>query len=219
MAGRRPQAAREGVSGARCRTLLEHLAEARQRPAQHEVDRRHDAEHEERPERHVVDDLPGAGDLDEADDRGERRALHQQHQEADGRRDGDPAGLRQDHVAHAATGGAGRARSRPPIGRWESPRCSRARSRRGTRAAFSVSAIAAAIQRIDAGAQHSGAEEHQEELHQQRRALEQLDIGRGREAQPRRRRDVRAERDGQPADAAADEGDSRQQQRPAHGAR
>ena len=69
-------------------------------------------------ERHVVDDLPGAGDLDEADDRGERRALHQLHQEADGGRDGDLAGLRQDHVAHARqVAQAERSRGLPLAGR------------------------------------------------------------------------------------------------------
>ena len=83
----------------------------------HEVDGSDQAEHEERLEGGVVDDLAGAGHLDEADDGGERRALDHLHQEADGRRQGDLEGLRQDDVAHARHVVQAERGRRPPTGR------------------------------------------------------------------------------------------------------
>ena len=53
----------------------------------------------ERLERRVVDELPGAGEFDEADDRGDRRVLDHLHGKADGGRQRDAQGLRQDDVA------------------------------------------------------------------------------------------------------------------------
>ena len=67
--------------------------------------------------------------------------------------------------------------------------------------------------RVDVEAEHRRAEEDQEQLQQQRRALEDLDEQRRGALQQRHVGGAR-ERDGQPADRAADEGDQRQRQRP-----
>ena len=53
---------------------LERLAPERERPADGEIDARHEAVDEERLQRRIVDELAGADQLDEADDRGERGA-------------------------------------------------------------------------------------------------------------------------------------------------
>src|SRR3982750_472857 len=58
----------------------------RHRPAQCEVQKRDDRVHDHRLERHVDDQLPGARQLDETDDRGDRRPLDELNQESDGRR-------------------------------------------------------------------------------------------------------------------------------------
>src|SRR5450755_914588 len=70
----------------------------RQRVAQHEIDCGYRGKNYERFEGRVVDDLPGARQLDEADHRGERGVLHDLHHEAHGGRNGEPHRLRQDHV-------------------------------------------------------------------------------------------------------------------------
>src|ERR1700712_2373720 len=56
-----------------------------QRPAQGEIDHRDDAENQERAEGGVIEHLPCARDLDKADDRRQRGALDQVHQEPNGR--------------------------------------------------------------------------------------------------------------------------------------
>ena len=136
---------------------------------------RDDAEHQERLEGRVVDDLAGAGELGEADDRGERRALDQLHQEADGRRHRDLAGLRQDHVAHAGeVAQAERGRGLPLAGgnRLDAAAPDLAEERAGVeRQRDRRRRPADRCRSPSTGA----AEEHQEQLHQQRRALEQLD--------------------------------------------
>src|SRR5476651_2141280 len=77
---------------------LEVAAGQRQRIAQREVDGGDGAEDGERLEGRVVDDLAGARELDEADDRGQRGVLHDLHHEAHRGRDGDAQRLRQHHV-------------------------------------------------------------------------------------------------------------------------
>src|SRR5206468_5797966 len=71
-----------------------------QRETQAEIDQRDQRVDHERPEGRVVEHGAGLGQFDEADDRGQRGALDNLDRETDGRRDGDPRGLRQDDVAH-----------------------------------------------------------------------------------------------------------------------
>src|SRR6185295_19479162 len=71
-----------------------------QRETQTEIDQRDQRVDQERPEGRIVEHGAGLGQFDEADDRGERRALDDLHGETNGRRDRDARGLRQDHVAH-----------------------------------------------------------------------------------------------------------------------
>src|SRR6266702_5349798 len=71
-----------------------------QRETQTEIDQRDHRIDHERPERRVVEHGAGLGQFDEADDRGERRALDHLDREADGRRNRNARGLRQDDVAH-----------------------------------------------------------------------------------------------------------------------
>src|SRR6218665_2610416 len=70
-------------------------------PAQGEVDRPDHTEDDQRLEGGVVDDLPGPGDLGEADARGEGRAFEYLHQVANGRGQGDFPSLRQDDEARS----------------------------------------------------------------------------------------------------------------------
>jgi hypothetical protein len=70
-----------------------------------EIHRPDHAEDEQRLVDLVGHDRAGPGQLDEADDRGERGPLEQLHEEADGRRQRQFEGLRHDHVEHAAAGG------------------------------------------------------------------------------------------------------------------
>src|SRR6185437_13099355 len=77
---------------------LERARGERQRIAQDEVDGADDGEDGEGLEGRVVDDLPGARQLDEADHRGQRGVLHDLHHEAHGGRDRQPQRLRQHDV-------------------------------------------------------------------------------------------------------------------------
>src|SRR2546428_12967315 len=78
-----------------------------QREAQAEIDQRDQRVDQERSEGRVVEHGAGLGQLDEADDRGERGALDDLYREPHRRRDRDARGLRQDHVSHllAVAGG------------------------------------------------------------------------------------------------------------------
>src|SRR5690554_4220331 len=80
-------------------TPLQNLAELRKAEADDEVDRRGDEIDLQRGEGRRGHDLGRAGQFHEADQRRERSVLHQLHEEADGGRDGDADGLRDDHVA------------------------------------------------------------------------------------------------------------------------
>src|SRR5688572_27649742 len=71
-----------------------------QRIAQAEIDQRGQRIDHEGAERRVVEHGRRLGQLDEADDGSERRALDHLHRKADSRRDSDARSLRQDDVAH-----------------------------------------------------------------------------------------------------------------------
>ena len=77
-----------------------------------------------------------------------------------------------------------------------------------------VSASQAAIQGSTSMPNSADAEEEQEQLHQQRRALEELDVPARQPLQPRISRDAREQQD-ERDDAAGDEGDQREQDGPA----
>src|SRR5690242_12277877 len=74
-------------------------AGARQGEADREIERGHDEIDREWAEGGVRDHLAGAGQLDEADRRGERGVLDELDREADRRRDAEACRLRNDNVA------------------------------------------------------------------------------------------------------------------------
>src|SRR5438874_3446943 len=149
-----------------------------QRETQAEIDQRDQRVDQERPKGRVVEHGAGLGQFDEADDRGKRRALDDLHGKTNGRRDRDARGLRQDHVTHLldvaereAGGGLPLAlryrldAAAPDLGQERAgPECQRQRRRRPRR---------------DLDAEQRDAEEKQKELHQERGALEELDIDLG----------------------------------------
>src|SRR3954470_5966071 len=65
---------------------FESAARHRQRVADGKIDRRDEEKNQKRLKGRIVDDLSGARQLDEADDRGQRGVLHDLHHEADRRR-------------------------------------------------------------------------------------------------------------------------------------
>src|SRR5579859_71436 len=73
-------------------------AQPRKRKADQEIDQGDDTENLERRERGVVDELPGARQLDEADDRDDGGVLHQLDEEAHRRRQRDAQRLGDDDV-------------------------------------------------------------------------------------------------------------------------
>src|SRR5208282_6087821 len=191
-------------------------AELRQRPAHREIQGRDDRRDDHGLKRHVDDELPGAGQLDEADDGRNRRALDELHQETDGRRDGDAHRLRQDHEAQLVDVAQGEAGRRLPLGRRN-------------RLDRSAPDLAQERPRVKGeGKRHGGpcVDLHvveygepvveQKQLHEHRRALKQLYIARGQQAQDAGvggAQDCDHETD----HASAEEGDQRQQQGPAQG--
>src|SRR4051794_25522306 len=191
------------------------LRPPRQREAQAEIDQRDQRVDQERSEGRIVEHGAGLGQLDEANDRGERGALDDLYGEADGRRDRDARGLRQDDVAHLLDVAEREAGGRLPLAlryRFDAaapdlgqertgPECQRQRRR---------------CPRRDLDAEQRDAEEEQKQLHQQRRALEELDIDLG---EPFQRRDPRGthEQERQAYDAAAGKRDQRQHDRPLRG--
>ena len=78
---------------------FEMFGEPRQRPAQAEVDHCNESIDGERAKGCIVHDLCRARELDEADDRGKRRAFQKLYQEADRRRNRDAQRLRHDYEA------------------------------------------------------------------------------------------------------------------------
>src|SRR5688572_1113631 len=90
-----------GTSLARLAELaLQHPRAVGEREAHAEIDDRNQPIGHDRLERGVGDVVAGLDQFAETDDRRDRGAFHQLHQEADRRRHGDPQGLRQDDVAH-----------------------------------------------------------------------------------------------------------------------
>src|SRR6266851_1424042 len=94
---------------------FEGLRQERERPAEDEVEHRDDRVDDHRLEGRVGHQLPGARQLDEADDRGDRGALDELDREADGRRDRDARRLRQDDVPKLLRAAEREARGRPPL--------------------------------------------------------------------------------------------------------
>src|SRR5260221_6867543 len=193
---------------------FEILREQRERPAEDEIERAHDRIDDHRLEGEICHQLAGAGELDEADERGDRRALDELHDEADGRRDRDAHRLRQDDVPELLGEAEGEALGSFPL-----------RSRdRLDRAAPDLAEKGAGVEREGEADRRPGVDLEvegdgepiigDEELHQDRRALEELDVADGKPAQRTDRRGPQ-DRDHQPHAAPAEQGDQRQQQRPA----
>src|SRR5687767_3597118 len=77
------------ISTSGIETPFEFFGGPGQREAEREIDQRHERIDEEGAEGGVVQHRAGLGDLDEADDGGERGALDHLHRKADGRRNRD----------------------------------------------------------------------------------------------------------------------------------
>src|SRR5882672_662308 len=181
----------------------------RQRIAQREIDGADRGEDDERFEGRVVDDLPGARQLDETDHRGKRGVLHDLHHEAHRGRNCEAHRLRQDHVgilldaaeAEAVGGlplraGHGLDAAAPDLAQ-EGRGVERQRNAGGD-------------QRDQLVAQDAQAEIRQEQHDQERRALDQLDVAAGYATQePDLRQAHQSER--QADDGATQKGDQRQQ--------
>eukprot|EP01022_Parablepharisma_sp_SALTPOND_P000591 TRINITY_DN1031_c0_g5_i1.p1 TRINITY_DN1031_c0_g5~~TRINITY_DN1031_c0_g5_i1.p1 ORF type:complete len:1047 (+),score=351.32 TRINITY_DN1031_c0_g5_i1:737-3877(+) len=187
-------------------------ADARQRIAEYEVDAGHDGEDQEGLEGRIADQLARLGQFHQADDGGDRGVLDDLHQEAHGGRQRDAHRLRQDHVAQLLPARHGQGGGGFPL-----------RYRHGLDAtAPDLAQVGAGVDGHGNGGGHHGGQlvaedrqsvERQEQDDQHRRALDDLDIHRREQAQ---RADVRGAHQGhdEPGDAATDEGQHRQQQRP-----
>src|SRR5262245_603582 len=112
-----PNAASRGPPerGAEAQARFEKLRPDRKRPAQEKVERGDDRIDDHRLKGRVGHQLAGAREFDEADDRRDRRRLHELDQETDGRRDGDTHGLRQDDVAQLLVVAQRQRRGRLPL--------------------------------------------------------------------------------------------------------
>ncbi len=136
-----------------------------EREAEREVDQRDQRVDEERAEGRVVQHRAGLGQVDEADDGGERRALDHLHREADRRRDGDAQRLRQDHVAHLLDIGEGERFAGFPLAlrqRFDAAAPDLGEERAGPERQRQRSGQP----RADLDAEQRDAEEEQEQLHQ-----------------------------------------------------
>src|SRR5579883_1385185 len=150
----------------------------RQRVAQREVDGGDHGEDHERLEGRVVDDLAGAGELDEADHRSQRGVLHDLHHEADGRRDRELHRLRQHDVGILLEAVEAQAIRRLPLGlryRLDAAAPDLAQEGRGVKGERQ----ARGDDRHQLVAQDAEAEVRQEQDDQQRRALDELDVAAG----------------------------------------
>src|SRR5437660_1247863 len=87
----------------------------RNRPTQHEVEYGNQRIDHHRLEGDVDDELSGAGQFYEADDRRDRGALDQLHQETYGRWNRDAKGLRQNHMTQLRSGRKRNRRRRLPL--------------------------------------------------------------------------------------------------------
>src|SRR5450830_741830 len=162
---------------------LEAAAQHRQRIAQDEIERGNDHEDDEGLEGGVVDDLTGTGQLDKADGRGQGGVLDDLHHEAHGGRGGDLDGLRQDHVPDPLMPAQSQALGGLSLGAWH-------------RFDATTPDLAQVGRHIDrqrhrrrrqgrhVQAQCGQAEVGQRQQHQERRALDQLDVERHQQARP-----------------------------------
>src|SRR5438132_5536270 len=94
---------------------LQRAGPERERQAQRKIDRGDERVGEQWLERRRAHHLACARELDEAEDGGERGALDELHQEADGRRQRQPQRLRRDDVAKLLPGGEAEAGAGLPL--------------------------------------------------------------------------------------------------------
>src|SRR5438034_2504881 len=154
-----------------------------------------------------------AGQLDEADGRGERGVLDQLDEESHGRRRRDPERLRHDHVAQLMAEAEAERGAGLPLRLRDG----------GERAAPDLAEEGAGIDRqrrdgggpgIDREAEDGKPEIKPEDPHQQRRALDQLGVRRAEQSQRRYTAEAQQRHD-RADEAAADTGGCGQRQRPA----
>src|SRR6516162_2366742 len=192
---------------------FEGLRQERKRPTEDEIERRHNRIDDHRLESRVGHQLPSAGELDKADNRGDRGVFDQLDRETYRRWDRDARRLRQYDVPELC----GKAEREAFCGLPLRPRNGLDRT---------APDLAEESPRIEGeGEQYGGpgidleVEEDGEaiigdkELHQHRRPLEQLDVARGEPLQGPGRGDPQ-DRDHKADDPAAYEGAERQQQGP-----
>src|SRR5476649_696550 len=155
---------------------LQSLRQQRQWPAHHEIEHRDDRIDDHRLEGRVGHQLTGARQLDEADDGSDRRALDELDGEAHRRRDRDSRRLGQDDVPELLGITERQAfRGLPLRPRDRQNRAAPDLAQEGTR-------IEGEGEQNRGPRRHLDVEEHgkavidDEELHQHRRALEQLDV-------------------------------------------
>src|SRR5688572_29046006 len=194
---------------------FQHLAQLRDRKADHEIDGGGGKIDRERRESRSADDLAGASQLDEADQRGKRRVLHELNEKADGRRDADADGLRQDHVEEALPVGEPERRAGFPLplrDRLKAAAPDLAEESRGV----DRKRQRCSGPRIDRKADQWQAEEEDEQLSEQRRALDQVDVADG-EPVDGPDRHYPEHRDDQAKQPAADHGGQCQSHCPASG--
>ncbi len=189
--------------------------EQRQRPAQREIDQRDEAEDQRRLEGDGVDQGPGAGELGEADERGDRRALDDLHHQPDRRRQHQAERLGHDdeperrHEAETE-----RPRHLPLPDRHRRKGAVEDLAEEGRR--VEDEGEGGGRPRIGAEADEGGAVVDHEQLDEERRALDEAHIGHRQAPEDRRRADPHPG-DDHAEEAAADAGDQREQDRPARG--
>src|SRR5882757_3664844 len=154
---------------------FENTARYRQRVADREIDRGDEQEDQKRLKRRIVDDLAGARQFDEADDRCQRGVLHHLDHEPNRRRGGDAHRLRQDDVGVLLETVETEAVRRLPLGarnRFDAAAPDLAEKR----ADIECQRQSGRDQRIEPIARETEAKIGQEQQHQQRRALHDLDV-------------------------------------------
>ncbi|EGE60873.1 hypothetical protein RHECNPAF_1330043 [Rhizobium etli CNPAF512] len=155
--------------------LFEMSAQEGKWPAQREIDRADHSEDDQRLESVIRYDLPGAGEFGKADDRDERGSLNESDEEADRRRKRDLKCLGQNHVEHAVAVRQAEGSRRFGLAKRHCldaspPDFAEKRTAVGGQSDRGSDPCA------DVESDQSNAIIEHEELHQERRSLEHLDV-------------------------------------------
>jgi hypothetical protein len=188
-------------------------AQERQGPADREVDRRHRSEDQDRLEGHGVDLRTGAGEFGEADQRGERGALHDLDHVADRRRQGYADRLGHHHEPERAAKVEAERASGVPLA--ERHRLDAATPDLGKKGAGGErEGEDRGGPGVDPHPEQVDAEIEQKEQHQDGDGLHELDVARGKIPERPDRRDAH-DRDEEAKRPAAEKGRERERDGPA----